>query len=203
MPKISQMSPGIPNNDAIFPFVTDSFLNEICSPLDIVNANSYFFSFQPSDDFTPGFFNLNYRNTDSELDVPFEIGVGNFSAWFGFNLTSSPIHNELLNGHYFYFDGRPGYSDNWFALYDAAGSYRAHSFGLAGEYQAVSGVAWGADGNIYASGLTFVGGIRDGNWTQVVGYQQPAIPDATSTGDVINHFNDLLAALRIHGLIAT
>jgi hypothetical protein len=38
--------------------------------------------------------------------------------------------------------------------------------------------------------------------TQVVTAQQPAIADATNAVDVITQFNLLLAALRIHGLIA-
>lgn len=38
---------------------------------------------------------------------------------------------------------------------------------------------------------------------QVVGGQRPAIADATGAGDVVARLNDLLGALRLHGLIAT
>jgi len=41
------------------------------------------------------------------------------------------------------------------------------------------------------------------NTTKVVGAQQAAIADATGAGDVVARVNDILAALRTHGLIAT
>ena len=49
---------------------------------------------------------------------------------------------------------------------------------------------------IDAAGNLGIGG------TQVVTSQQPAVADATGAGDVVTQLNLLLAALRVHGLIA-
>jgi hypothetical protein len=69
-------------------------------------------------------------------------------------------------------------------------------------------------GPIAKSGATDASGqcfcIADGsdsrleiNGTKVVGEQEAAIADATGTSDVVDRVNDILAAMRTHGLIAT
>lgn len=56
-------------------------------------------------------------------------------------------------------------------------------------------------GRVSIGTASIPGGINVGG-TQVVGAQQPAIADATDTSDVVTQLNALLAALRLHGLIA-
>lgn len=47
------------------------------------------------------------------------------------------------------------------------------------------------------------GGYEDAGGNQVVGWQQPSIPDAdASLSDLTAKFNRLLAAIRAHGLVA-
>ncbi len=64
-------------------------------------------------------------------------------------------------------------------------------------------------GTVSTDGATYIGGPLDVTelitvgGQQVVSAQQPAIEDATSESDAVTKLNDLLAALRTHGLIAS
>lgn len=75
-------------------------------------------------------------------------------------------------------------------------------FGGAGIYAADDNAqSLGVAGGAWSGVVSY--GYSDQNGTQVVGIQQPAIANATDAIDVIARLNDLLAAVRLHGLIDT